>query len=184
MAFRKDHDQELHHLEEKVNRLEERVDSDERLNHRRFAELDARVTALEAAASDVRFITIVQNVPNGGSTMAKQRRFAAVATVGVNAGSIGNFSAIPSPAASAFATPPVFSSDNPLAVVSIDTTDPTGATVNVAVDPTATGSFNLSATYTNPDGVVATAGTLNVPILAGPPPPPVDVTSITIQQNS
>ena len=110
------------------------------------------------------------------------KRFSSVATVGVNAGATGNFSAIPSPAGSVYTTAPVWSSDNSLAVVSVVTSDPTGATINVAVDPTATGSFNLSVTYTNPDGVVSTPGTLNVPINTAVPS--TDVTSNTIVQNS
>lgn len=173
----KDLEQRVTHLHEKFERDEDRIRQLEaRLHHD-----ERRIKALEDARHDVLSITIIQNK---GENMAKQRRFAAVAVVGVVAGQTGNFSCIPAPAQSAFATPPSLVSDNPLAVVTSDPSDPTGATFNVAVDPTASGSFNLTPAYTNPDGVVAVGTPLNVPVIPGPPPPPVDVATVTVQQNS
>ena len=163
------------HLEHEVTELERRVKRLEEQIEIAFRE----IKALQNARHDVVSNTITQI----GGTMPKQPKFKAVATVGVVAGQTGTFQTTPSPANSAYATPPVWTSDNPLAVVTPNLTlDPTGATVNVAVDPTATGSFNLSVAYTNPDGTVSTPGTLNVPVIPGPPPPPVDVTSNTIEQ--
>ena len=102
----------------------------------------------------------------------------------VAAGASGKFLA--TPVGGVFTSAPAWASDNPLAVGSVDPTDPTGATVNVAVDPTAPAgsSFNLTCTYTNPDGVVATPGTLNVAIGPAVTPPPADVTAINISQLS
>lgn len=99
---------------------------------------------------------------------------------GITAGQSGSFSAIPVPAQSVVTGVPVWASDNALAVVSPDTTDVTGLSITVAVDATATGSFNLTVTSTNPDGSTAT-GTANVPVL---PAPPKAVVSFDIVQSA
>lgn len=101
---------------------------------------------------------------------------------GVVAGAVGKFTALPVPAGSVVSGSPAWASDNALAVVAVDTTDASGLSVIVTVDPTATGSFNLSISTTRTDGVVA-SGTANVPILPVVVPP-VPVASFDINQTA
>ena len=102
---------------------------------------------------------------------------------GIVVGSTGTFQGLAVPAGSVVTGQPTWTSSDPLAVITVDSKDSSGLSIAVAVDPTATGSFTLTISSTNPDGSVAT-GSAVVPYLPVPPPPPIQVTSFDINQLS
>jgi hypothetical protein len=81
-------------------------------------------------------------------------------------GSSPQFTVSPVPVTSIFSTPPTWTtSDTVNAPITIDSTG-TVATVAIPLSATVGASFTLSATYTNPDGSIAT-GTTSQTIVAG-----------------
>lgn len=92
----------------------------------------------------------------------RQRGGKGMAIKGITPGQTGQFKATGAPQPGQ-PTPPInWTTDNPLAVPTLEPSDPSGLTVNVALDPTATGdSFNLKIT----DESGATSGPINVPIV-------------------
>lgn len=106
-------------------------------------------------------------------------------------GNTATFQAVPVPAGATVAAgqplPVWTSSDNVNAPVSVDPSDPTDLTVQVAFPTTATvnPAVTLSVTYTNADGVVANGSVTFAMVPATPPPPPAeDITSFTVSQTA
>lgn len=154
-------------LKREVHKLEREV----RIEEKQIQHAQKEIRELQKNRKEVRSFKI--NQP-GGTIMANS-------ITGVVAGQSAKFQALPLPAGAVVTGQPTWASDNALAVVTVDTADSTGLTVSVAVDQSATGSFNLSLSATNPDGSVAT-GTASVPVLPIPPPPPVAVTGFDVNQ--
>lgn len=168
MSRRHDKDK---HLKREVEEVEKRLSKDEKLirSEGKSIRSDERaIKDLQGASKKVQSYIVKQD----GDNMPTNKT--------VISGSGGSFTAQPVPS-NGVSGPPTWASDNALAVVSTDPNDASGLTVNVAVDASANGSFNLSVASTNSDGTVAT-GTLNVQITpaAGSPV----VSSYNIIQNS
>lgn len=97
-------------------------------------------------------------------------------------GALGHFVATPIPAGATLTGLPIWTSSDPADILSANPTDPTGLTEIVQRNPNATGPFELTITYTNPDGTVATETTPPIPLSVVAPPPVQDVTGFSITQ--
>jgi hypothetical protein len=161
-------------LQKQINELREKLENLEASYNYRFQEDEKKIASLEAEQGRFTSYKIIQN----GDSQMKQKL---VSPPIVNAGATGNFTAIGTPVGGSTTPPVSWSSDNSLAVVSIDTTDPSGLTVNVAVDPKAPSGSSFNLTVTDASGAT---GTLNVSIGSSTPPPPTPFTSYSIVQNS
>lgn len=106
-----------------------------------------------------------------------------MAISGVQPGLTGTFAATPQPVGAVLPSGvvPVWTVDNPLVTL---TPAADGLTVIAALDASITGdTFNLTVTATLADGSTP-SGTVAVPILPTPPPPPQEVTGFTIDQTA
>jgi hypothetical protein len=99
----------------------------------------------------------------------------------ITPGTSAQYTATPVPTDGVLASPPTWvSSDEANAPVTVDSTGLV-ATVNVPVSAPAT-SFELTISYTNADGVVATGSIIDEIVI--PAPPVVDVTSFTVARTA
>lgn len=179
-------------LEDEVSNLNDDVNGLNKTNDilgQLVAAVNLKVTDLvKTVATDslniAKLSAIVENLSEATEILIFQGDDMANSITGIVVGSKGSFSALLVPAGSIVAPGKViaWASDNPLAVVSAATD---GLSAVVTVDPSAPvgGSFNLSASFTRTDGAVA-SGSAAVPFLPAPPPPPVEATSIDINQTA
>ena len=147
---RKHHKKDEKEQDRKNREQDARLEQDEK----QIKQEQKEIERLEHKQHRVRVVRSFKLYQIIGGTMANLIK-------GVAAGARDKFQALAVPAGSVVTGVPVWASDNPLAVV---TASADGLSADVAVDSTATGSFNLSVTSTNPDGSTAT-GTASVPVL-------------------
>ncbi len=103
---------------------------------------------------------------------------------GVVVGQAGNFQIglVPATNFIPLPSPPTVTVDDTL--VTLGAVDPTAFTFTATVASTDTAaSFNVTVAWTNDKGVAGTH-VFNIPILPTPPPPPVSITDVTLNQLS